>query len=392
MTFQTRVRLNGRTFNLEEIRCDPDRFITTLARARADRTAECLCTDPPLRLVTRCRSGSYNLARWPRTQHADGCAFSNPDPDTSDTSHRVHPAIREDVTGLTAIRFSEPLAPAHHGSQVADTIRPSAAKGVSRASIGLLSLLLWLWEQSELNSWTAGRWRSWSAVTEAVRTCARTCTINGQPGSRVLYVVPPYAPGSVAAYEAFLASLAGGPATRGFVLGELKAQHPTAHGLRYELEGQRTRQVFVREQLHQRLHHSYPKVFAGAGSDAGGRKIMLALVERSSRGYTIALDAAVMLTDQAWVPADSSYEIRASTELRRARRSFVKPLRFLREDAVFPDYILTDEHAAMEVWGDETRSGYEARKRDKQQLYRDRSMRLIEWTVTEPMPDLLLPH
>lgn len=52
--------------------------------------------------------------------------------------------------------------------------------------------------------------------------------------------------------------------------------------------------------------------------------------------------------------------------------------------------MLVDEspEAYLEVWGVRGREDYEARKRAKQEFYRESGKRLLEWDVRDPLPDL----
>ena len=99
-----------------------------------------------------------------------------------------------------------------------------------------------------------------------------------------------------------------------------------------------------------------------------------------------------MLTNASYIPADSSYEIAMTDALQDAGRAFVKPLTYdAGHDAVFPDFVLTDEpRSYVEVWGLPGRRGYEHRKAAKKAFYRRHATRLLEWTVTEPIPNLAL--
>uniref|UniRef100_UPI0004A6C153 DUF1173 family protein n=1 Tax=Nocardia brasiliensis TaxID=37326 RepID=UPI0004A6C153 len=168
------------------------------------------------------------------------------------------------------------------------------------------------------------------------------------------------------------------------------------YGLRYQLAQQNPkRQVYVDERLDAQLRRSYRNAFSDAAERVRGRRVVLFYVERSQGGFATAVDAAVMLTNRGYIPGDSSYEVQMADALTAAGRSFVKPLTFdaaadhAVTSAVFPDFVLTDEAATyVEVWGLFGRVDYERRKAEKLAHYQQTAARLIEWTVTEPMPAL----
>ncbi|WP_218018211.1 DUF1173 family protein [Nocardia shimofusensis] len=397
------VRLDGKTVRLSEVRADPDGHVRLLADARANKSARCLCRQPGLALVTRStQAGRHFLACWPGggPAHHPECAFFRIDPQMSGRG-RCASAITETETG-TSIRFAAPLVsqPGEHGERVDAATYP----GLGRRSLGLLGLVHYCWETAGLASWTAStRSRGWRHVTAAMASALEGTTINGQPARSVVYVVPPYRPdraqANLASFDAFMDSLRPDHPDRirrGFILGELKAVHEARKtGWRYQLAQQSPgRQVFVSDRLDARLRRSYRNAMSEAAARAGGRRIMLFYVERSPGGFARAVDAAVMLTNTTYIPADSSYEARMADALIAAGRSFVKPLVYDADvtdevtSAVFPDFILTDETPPtyVEVWGLPGQELYERRKSAKRAHYQRQSARLLEWTVTEPMP------
>ena len=177
------------------------------------------------------------------------------------------------------------------------------------------------------------------------------CTINGQPATDVVYVVPPYHPQAseqaLQRFDMFVERLRNDAPElrRGLLLAEVKAIKPAAHGVRYQLAQQsRSRQLFMSNALDARMRAVFQAALAEAGQRVGGRRIAVFYLERSRGGYAVALDAALMLTNACYIPADSSHEIAMADALQAAGRAFVKPLTYdAGHDAVFPDFVLTDE-------------------------------------------------
>ncbi|MGY2012159.1 DUF1173 family protein [Nocardia gipuzkoensis] len=397
------VQLAERKIRLDEVRGDPDHWVRLLSAARTNRSAVCLCRPQPLRLVTRCSAaGRHSLAVWPLEGplHDARCAFHHIDQGLSGRGGYSSTAIRE-IDGEVWIRFSAPLESKASDSPQSASMSVLSSRG-SRSTVGLVGLLHHWWDGAKLNSWQAGRKpRRWSEVAAALSEQVDASRISRRPGSEVVYVVPPFreeaAAANTEAFDQFVESLRAGRnrVRRGFVLGEIKEFEKSKHGFRYQLAQQRPRPrgyIYVSATVHEQMQRSFRSAFSEAARSVRGRKVVLFYVERSPGGYVTGLDAAVMLTNTGYVPADSSYEVRMADALITAGRSFTKPLIFdANADAVFPDFVLTDEATTdsfVEVWGLPGRAEYEARKREKTGLYQQAGARLIEWTVTEPMPSL----
>ncbi len=177
---------------------------------------------------------------------------------------------------------------------------------------------------------------------------------------------------------------------RGLVLGELRDTAPSQHSVRFRLCHLAT-PLFATTALVERTRRSYRSAFSPAAIDGSCRRVILLLVRRSAKGYLLIDDLAAMLSTRSYVPADSSHEIRMAGALSAAGRRFIKPLRYDITDGVFPDFVLTDEPSGpvyVEVYGMSNLSCYRERKRAKQTYYRAHNIPVIEWSVTEPLPDL----
>jgi hypothetical protein len=390
-----RVALAGRVLKLSALREDPGPYAATFSRARAEiGHGQCLCRTPPLRLVIRCtRAGRWHLAGWPGDgeSHSQTCPFYKTPPELTGRGGYTTGAITVTETG-TAIRVDQPLrlrlAPGEGATEAAQT---EARR--STGTVSLLGLLHWLWEEARLHQWAPGWHRSWGTCRTRLSEVVSACRVNGEDLDDVLHIAP--APGRVppreqAAFTAFTGWLGadGTTARRGLLLGTVKTLAPTAYGERINLGGL-ARPLFASTALMRRLRRSYRPVFSGAASPAA-RRLVLALIERSTSGYLTVVDAAAMLTTATFVPADSSHEVTMAEHLAAARRRFVKPLRYDSSEAVFPDFVLLDDepYTVVEVYGIHGRESYERRKRAKQGYYRARSIPLLEWDVTGPLPNL----
>ncbi|MEU6070528.1 DUF1173 family protein [Streptomyces sp. NPDC047082] len=382
---------------LSVLRENSGEYAGLFSRAKAEvGHAECLCRTPAQRLVIRCsRAGRYHLAGWPSEgeQHEAACSFHKLAPGLSGREAYSAEAIREGDNGVS-IRLEAILARSLTEPRTAKA-SVEQREGRSRRAVGLLGLLHWLWEESQLTAWHP-RWRrrNWWICHARLRQQIETCFINQDPANTALYIVPPFhrdtADQNIAAFEAFKARLGrhGPKEHRGLILGEIKAVTPTQYGARYALAHQRA-PIFASAALDERVRRSCRHVFAEAGTGHDARRVGLFLVEVSRKGHVTIVDMAAMLLSRLYIPADSSHEVAMCNALADHGRAFIKPVRYDGIDAVFPDFVLTDvPNAYVEVYGIRGHEDYEKRKRAKQAHYQRQGAELIEWEVAEPMPDL----
>lgn len=391
------VSLDGRRVRLDDLRAHPGRYERLLANTRAGKSAHCLCRTSLPRLVIRySKTGRHHLACWPREgpTHDPRCAFFQLEPELSARRAYAKAAIDETASG-TALHLAVALKSLTTDPKPKTGAAPAHA-GVTQDTVGLLGTLHFLWEGANLTHWSpqAPR-RSWRTVAAALHEQLEQCTFNRRPAGAVVYLVPPYVPGaspdSTELFDAFMNTLHSGPdqIRRGLVLGEIKRTEPSKHGVSYILAQQSpSRKIFASAEFDARMHHSYRSAFSQAAAEAGGRQVALFCIEKSRSGYAVAIDAAVMLTNSVYLPADSSYEVQMADALAAAGRSFVKPLRYDTSEAVLPDFVLVDQpRTYVEVWGLPGRDAYERRKQRKLEHYQNHARQLIEWNVNEPIPE-----
>jgi hypothetical protein len=390
---QVRVRLGETVVALDALRAHPDRFVRLYERVRATGGhVECLCTNPPEKLVIRARSGRFHVACWPgsRDRHTAHCHFHQLPAHLSGQSGHDG-GISEDIDGVQ-IRLAVPLT-LHNQTAAQPPVAPvpvaaGATGGAGRVT--LLGLLHWLWERSQLNTWPGGaQRRRWADCVTRLTAAVDEVELDGSPLTRVLRVVPPYTAEHAAIFDRFTARLGRhGPAVRhGLLLGEIKMLETSTYGWRLKLRHLAT-PAYLDDRLMHRLDRSYPAVFAATRPEHA-RQVVLLVVDRTPRGHLRVIDAAAMLASTDYLPAESSHEVAMAEHLAAAGRRFVKPLRYDHQDVVFPDFVLTDvrPRVYVEVWGVSGRRLYEARRRVKRAYYQHTSqVGLLEWDVGAPLP------
>jgi Protein of unknown function (DUF1173) len=384
------ISLEGRKLCLGDIRAHPGDYGAILARARIEHSARCLCRTPALPLVVRrAQSGRHHLACWPLQgpEHDPSCVFFGLEPELSGRSGYTHAAIREDKTGVS-IRLAVPLTTTNTATAPNEDRGAAGGSGTRRRSVGLLGTLHYFWESARLTHWVPGTKRDWTKAATAVHNQLGHCTISRQAAADAVYVIAPYRGADNSDwFDRFLDRRASRQG-RGLVVGELLETREARHGVSYHLAHQPRRWIFAAQALDERIRRSYRNAFSVAAGPTA-RRVGLFYIERSPKGYAIALDAAVMLTNRDYIPVESSWELRMADALQRAGRSYIKPLVYDGREKVLPDFVLTDRpRSYVEVWGMPGREEYEQRKAKKLAHYQRAALQLIEWTVTEPLPVL----
>jgi hypothetical protein len=393
------IRINNTVVELSLLRAATGRYARELAEAKAAvGHAECLCTDPPQKLVIRSRSDRFHLACWPEQggRHNRWCEFHRVSGQFSGRSGYRRDAITEDENGTSIkVAFSLQVRLDARPRLALTTHRDGEPRARARASVGLLGLLHYLWERADLTTWSAGQHRHWAECWTQLRADVDDTTLSERPGVQALYVIAPYRPDTVAArdvaFAAFTASLGhhGATSTRGLILGEIKSLEETKYGgWRFNLRHTNTA-LYASDVLVAKMRQSFRSTFAAA-LPSGARQMGLFLIERTPRGYLQVVDAAAMLTSASYIPCDSSHEVTMADRLAEAGRSFVKPVRYDGSTETFPDFILTDTDPLtyVEVWGITGRQDYEQRKRDKQAYHQQTGRPIIEWDVRDELPSL----
>ncbi|MDX2661172.1 MULTISPECIES: DUF1173 family protein [Streptomyces] len=394
-----RVRLADKALPLIVLREHAADYAPLFARARAEvGHGQCLCQTPALRLVIRCsRAGRYHLAGWPGEGelHDPSCSFHKLASELTGRDGYSTEAIHESDDGV-AIRFSAALARKLSAPEPATT-STEQREGRARRTVGLLGLLHWLWEETQLTAWHP-RWRrrTWWVCHARLSEQIAGCSINHEELAATLYVVPPfqeqYARRNTAAFETFRTARLkrrGDTQRRGLILGEIRDVRPSRYGVQYALAHHRGA-LFATAALDARLRRSYRPAFSAAADEHGARRIGLFLVELSPKGNVRVLDMAAMLVSKLYIPADSSHEVVMANALTDAGRAYVKPVRYDGSDLVFPDFVLTDvhPHSYVEVYGIHGRESYDQRKRVKQAHYQRQGAGLIEWDVGDSIPEV----
>lgn len=338
----------------------------------------------PRRFAVRYMSGSdtYHLARYANSseQHALDCLYYAPDPGKSGRGGYSKGVVEETNDGDLRIKLTLSL----RKQEPADTGEPQPERPSSNGSratkpaMTLLGLLHLLWTEAELNVWAPGMKgkRDTSLIHRRLVLAASRITTHRQRLDESLVAATAQSGGDEEKSNASKVASAIRNNRRLLVVAPLAAHSQE------RAEGKPG-------YLAIRGFHGVPRLYYNTDTWAavvrrykrelsawsqGKRVVAIAQTDKpSSQEAAQALNIALMVVSDEWVPVDSSHEARIESKLRDESRRFFKPLRYdAGEDVVFPDFWLLDlpsnQAFPMEVYG-LTTPKYLARKAVKTNHY-----------------------
>ncbi|MGT2460211.1 DUF1173 family protein (plasmid) [Cupriavidus basilensis] len=396
------IYILGKAHTLSELMESEPGYNAILEQAkRTVGYAECGCVaDAPYpKLQIRRHGTTYLLARWPEQaqMHARDCPFGRAWASKNTDASATAPILLKD--GALDIKLDLALSVVHHApSATAAKGESSSRERSARRSVGLLAFLEYAWETAGLNTWPGDGHRSWATCWARLTAELGNCQINRQPAADVLHVIRRYEPDKSReinqAYESFLGGLTHDAAAqrRGLIIGEAQSLHPNQYGGVLVLR-QSSRRYFLPADLHTRIRQSHATALSGIGSKAA-RCVIIIAVAQSRKGYLMVKEFAAMLTNAMFLPADSSHEVAMANRLIREGRVFEKPLRYLGEAPVHPDFVLRDTstETVIEVYGMVGNPEYDAMVSEQRRHYARAGTRVVEWIPqVQAVESVLLP-
>lgn len=372
---------------------------------------DCVHEGHPLELVVRRaerlqggrRVEAYHIARFPGqgALHHPACPFHETDVRRSGRGGYEEGVVREMANGDLRVALRRGLR-IRDRADVPPAVAPAAgaaahgAGGAPRqARMTELGLLHLLWEQAGLNTWAPDigrRRRWWTGVRQALEVAASGIATgrNQNLGDRLAMVGYGDEDGPALLQRTARSC---GDTWRILLLGVVDAitlcrgrRDTDFVSIGFDGVARYDLRVSAHVDWMQRLVRRFPMAMAALGQPRGQRAIrVIGLVTATIRigrdGNRVRIgawadDVALMeVAPDTLVPVASAPELAIASDLVRARRAFIKPLRFdAHRDVVHPDFVLTDTADArgtpMEVFGRDDEA-YAARREEKIRYYND---------------------
>ena len=112
------------------------------------------------------------------------------------------------------------------------------------------------------------------------------------------------------------------------VVGEVKSLEAARYDVRVVVKHCPDFSFFRSEEAHRRLTHRFERELATWNSLPGSHLMMIGLFSVPPSGFAQVEEAALMLTDEHWLPVDGGLDLALISELVRERRVFERDLRF----------------------------------------------------------------
>lgn len=379
------VTINGKPYS-KAFQTKPehaDAWKSVLVRAHSGSDVRCTCPGSgPRKLAVRSRAknDSFHLARYPKKgfEHAIDCQYYSEAEDKSGRGGYVKGVVEETDDGfniklkLSLQTYESADGPAaDKGDAKASSTRASRTRA-SQAAMSLGGLLHFLWSEAGLNRWSPGGGKRWLDLVHVrlIRAAGKIFAA-GTPIENDL-VVSISQKGDQEAANRNKVRNAITKKRRLLAIVVLAKHSPEAErGMAEKLAYSGffgMPQIGMSEDLWTRTVQRYPQAIAAW---RGGHRVVAIVQTDPPVGYppqAAALNIALMIVSDQFIPAESQHELKIEEKLRQENRAFIKPMRFDSEYApYFPDFWLTDiaaRHIPLEVFGMAT-ADYLTQKKDK---------------------------
>ena len=389
---------------------DPPAWQRMLQTAlRQNQQPECLCwgSEKPMPLSIARHGKSLIIRRMPMSgpNHHALCP-SHGGKDASRAGSRTSSAaVQKPDSGVVDIKLDVPLSTFTGAALNAPKGRQNgSAASTDRQDMTLLGLMHLIWERAGLNRYseTTNRQKRISHVYAKVIEELGEITIDGAPATDRLFV--PNLQFTEDAmeqkvldlneqYESLLDSASANEKPVMLIMAEVRRCTISKFSFGLLLKGMpNICPIWASRVAMDRISRSFPELVTkllSGNMDKDSRIWCLAGVQMSSKGSFNLVYGSLMELAVKYIPVDSCHELTLVSALVRQGRTFIKPLRYTREELVSPDFILLDTlpPVAMEVSGLGTPE-YLYDKRKKLQILRDQKQRLWTWDAhkKDPMP------
>ena len=356
----------GRAYRLAGQLVDPTTRAGQAALEAAHRghtRPRCFCVAEEVPMYIAHVGGRFIVKRMPGSGpvHAVTCASHAP-------AGLPHPeglpggaAWFDPQTGRTCLRLGFGLCVGDRGGAGG----PQRAAGVADvpgapARLGLRALLDYLWDESDLVSWSpgmAGR-RGWPVISWRLRQVAAGTQVAGHCLVDRLYLPEPFrldrkaaiAARRAAAWRAATTS-PGAARQLMLIIAEVKAIGPARYGHKLTLKHLPDAPLFLDEDLHRWASDRFAREIDMWHAHERGHLVVIATVAVGRGGSATARELALMPTTQWWHPYDNPCARLLLDAAVAQRRRFRVAVRGARTAATAPPVlVLTDTHPSTPLF------------------------------------------
>lgn len=373
--------------------------VQAVLRRHHSTEAFCDCQDPHLKVTIserRSETGSvFHLGAFRSTGklHDDFCRlgkFASAGEGVDGAVSGIQESeLRVSISTSASLAGVAPRGP----SSVSGNDAPGSG-GVARATATLRGVLDYLWDEASLNVWNedeanAETARSADTVRRRLSKFAlnerRKVRINKQQLKDVLFQPMPIM--EPAKLQSLLHGLKRQNQKSALLsVFEIESWNVTPQGGSIRPAGMDGRITYLLESpVAGEVLTSWDRAI-GSFANGKGRLIAIATIDvaNAAAGELLIREMALMLTNHAYIPADSNFELQVANDLVAANRSFVKPLRRLPRQRFLPDFVMFDTRPYwyLEVYGMKTED-YLKHKANKEAYYLETKRKVWRWNAAD---------
>ena len=301
----------------------------------------CMCRPEGLPMYVANSHGRLVVKRMPMTgrSHDPSCNAYEPPDEVGGLGQLRGAAIQEDPeAGVTILNLGFPFTKGAVRKAPTPSEAPADTVKVDKARLSLLATLHYLWREGELTRWSpgmAGR-RFWGVVRRQLLWAAEGAKAKGQPLAERLYMPEPFSVDQKLEIGGrrtgvLARMMVAGPAKQRplmLLVGEVKAFERARYDMRVVVKHSPDFSLFIAEEAYKRLSNRFQQELAAWNGVANSHLMIIVLFSVPPAGSAQVEEAALMLTDEHWLPVDGGLDLALLGELVRDRRVFERPLRF----------------------------------------------------------------
>jgi hypothetical protein len=333
----TRYIVNEQEFDTQQ----PETQAVLAAAHSHGQRPLCQCSRPSgTEMYIAYVGNEFIVKRMPNTGalHAPHCESYEPPAELSGLGEIMGSAITEDIEqGTTSLKLAFSMsrsagrARATGAGTESDSVKSDAKK------LTLRGMLHFLWDEAGFNRWTPGMEdkRSWNVIRRYLHKAADGKIANGEALGEILFIPEPLIvehKDDIArrrtARLAGLANTANGSRRLMVMIAEIKEMETARYGEKLIIKHLPDYPILVAEELFKRMKKRFENEIAIWEATDDTHLVVIGTIGMMPGNFPEFEEMALMTVTSEWIPFESVYDKLLIEQLTRARRSFVKGLRY----------------------------------------------------------------
>ena len=315
----------------------------------------CLCRSPGVEMYIAKVGSRFVLKRMPNSGglHDPECDSYEPPAELSGLGQVMGAAIQEDAeAGITTLKLNFSLAKTGNRAAPQGTAKESDSVKTDGTKLTLRGTLHYLWEQAHFNKWMPGMAgkRNWAVVRKYLLQAAANKQAKGGSLIDILFIPEAFnlerkdeiVQRRLARMGKF-ATVEKGSRKLQLLIAEVKEFAPARYGQKIVVKHLPDYHFMLPDDLFPRIKKRFEEEIGLWDSVENARLIVIATFGVNASGLATIEEAALMVTNENWIPFEHLYDKTLIDELTTSNRRFIKGLRYnLPSGRPLASMILTD--------------------------------------------------